>query len=215
MGAQAATTDDPVQTRSEPPEHAIRQRSREIWEREGRPEGHAEEHWARARAELAEQMAKLASAQLATLHQTSLILAAPPQTAATRTSDDINSALGWLAQAEAAAPTTPSIIHGGLLLRGDLESPGDLHFDGTLEGNIRATSLDIGKEAAIQGDVVARELTVRGTVRGRICANKVLLCAGCRVDGEVHYRTLTIETGARLDSRFRHLDRHARHAVGG
>ena len=30
----------------------IRQRAQEIWEQEGRPEGRAEEHWARAEREL-------------------------------------------------------------------------------------------------------------------------------------------------------------------
>jgi Protein of unknown function (DUF2934) len=35
----------------------IAQRAREIWEREGRPEGRADEHWHRAIAELAEEEA--------------------------------------------------------------------------------------------------------------------------------------------------------------
>lgn len=34
------------------PEHAIRQRSYEIWQLEGRPEGKTAEHWARAKMEL-------------------------------------------------------------------------------------------------------------------------------------------------------------------
>ena len=31
----------------------IRERAHQLWEEEGRPEGRADEHWARARAELA------------------------------------------------------------------------------------------------------------------------------------------------------------------
>jgi len=34
-----------------PDEERIRRRAHEIWEREGRPEGRREEHWARARRE--------------------------------------------------------------------------------------------------------------------------------------------------------------------
>lgn len=34
-------------------EHRIRDRAYEIWEREGRPEGKAETHWAQAEAEIA------------------------------------------------------------------------------------------------------------------------------------------------------------------
>jgi hypothetical protein len=35
-----------------PDEERIRRRAQEIWEREGRPEGRHEEHWARARREV-------------------------------------------------------------------------------------------------------------------------------------------------------------------
>ncbi|WP_035694136.1 DUF2934 domain-containing protein [Azospirillum halopraeferens] len=34
-------------------EHRIRQRAHEIWERDGRPEGRASDHWALAREEIA------------------------------------------------------------------------------------------------------------------------------------------------------------------
>jgi Protein of unknown function (DUF2934) len=46
-------------------EHRIQQRAYEIWEREGRPEGQADQHWHQAMAEIAaeesaqEQEAKL------------------------------------------------------------------------------------------------------------------------------------------------------------
>lgn len=39
-----------------PSEEAIRIRSYQIWEREGRPDGCAQEHWARAKAELEAEM---------------------------------------------------------------------------------------------------------------------------------------------------------------
>jgi Protein of unknown function (DUF2934) len=43
-------------------EERIRQRAHEIWEREGRPEGRHEEHWARARRQLEEEDGDRASA---------------------------------------------------------------------------------------------------------------------------------------------------------
>ncbi len=48
-------------------EHRVRERAYEIWEREGCPEGKADEHWRKAEAEIAaeerggEQEAKLES----------------------------------------------------------------------------------------------------------------------------------------------------------
>lgn len=42
--------------RFDPAEEAIRLRSYQIWEREGRPQGCSQEHWARAKAELEAEM---------------------------------------------------------------------------------------------------------------------------------------------------------------
>jgi hypothetical protein len=42
--------------KTEPSEKEIRLRSYQIWEREGRPEGRAEEHWRQAKAELKVEM---------------------------------------------------------------------------------------------------------------------------------------------------------------
>ena len=50
----------------EPSEEAIRLRSKQIWEREGCPEGNAQDHWNRARAELAELMEKTSNALFTT-----------------------------------------------------------------------------------------------------------------------------------------------------
>jgi phage shock protein A len=40
-------------------EERIRQRAHEIWEREGRPEGHAESHWERAAQDLDREDAEI------------------------------------------------------------------------------------------------------------------------------------------------------------
>lgn len=42
--------------KTEPSEEEIRLRSYQIWEREGRPEGRAEEHWCLAKSELKAEM---------------------------------------------------------------------------------------------------------------------------------------------------------------
>jgi cytoskeletal protein CcmA (bactofilin family) len=245
MGAQTAISavDVPVQAPSEPvcrlfaanapdeglaiepPEEAIRGLSRQIWECEGRPDGRAEEHWARARAELAEQMARMANAHLmpqadieppaenpsaaddaAAQPETENVTGAGPVIAPNGTAGDEGaSSAAWLAAATGQEHAAPSIICGGVVLRGDLESPGDLHFEGNLEGNLRSPRLDVGEKAFIAGEVVARQLTVRGRIRGRILANTILVCAGSRVEGEIVYGTLTVETGAQLDAGFRRL----------
>lgn len=55
---------EPLPTIIEPSEEAIRLRSYQIWEREGRPDGRAAEHWAQAKAELLEELQEVSMAGL-------------------------------------------------------------------------------------------------------------------------------------------------------
>jgi cytoskeletal protein CcmA (bactofilin family) len=192
----------------EPSEDAIRLRSQQIWESEGRPEGYAQDHWERARAELAEQMAKMAN-------RPQVETAIPEPTAPVEPQADIGALRQTIADdVREASPTAwllppakqsivPSIICSGLVFHGLLESPGELNFDGGLEGEIRAAELHVGAQAVIQGEIMAGTVTVHGSIRGRIRAGKVVLCAGSRVEGEIEYETLTVQNGARAEARFR------------
>jgi hypothetical protein len=61
------------------PEDAIRQRSYLIWEREGCPEGKADEHWRRAKAELEAEFHELISAGWRRVSLPRLPISQPPQ----------------------------------------------------------------------------------------------------------------------------------------
>jgi cytoskeletal protein CcmA (bactofilin family) len=234
-------------------EEAIRQRSKQIWEREGCPEGCAQDHWMRARAELAELMAKTSNAHLTApvrpkddIAQSILVPAcatAPEESQSTQSaaapdsqedvpSGDVETDPQTLSRQHAEffltrdefvsadprplrlsltkgskqTPVVPSIICAGLVLRGVLESPGEIQFDGTLEGDICCAGLAVGEEAFIQGDVVADDVTVRGRIRGRVRARNVRLISGSLVEGDILYGTLAVESGAQLDGSFQRLE---------
>jgi cytoskeletal protein CcmA (bactofilin family) len=207
----------------EPSEEEIRLRSQEIWQREGCPEGYAEDHWQRARAELAALLEKTSNTQLAErpaddIAPPSLVQAddiVPAQSAAAPDTQAEFSAEDGENEAVPAAPlplrlptrstqsaVVPTIICAGIVLRGTLESAGDIQFNGCMDGDIRCAVLAVDDEAVIQGEIVADEVTVRGRIQGRIRAHQVLLCAGSRVEGDILYGTLAIETGAQLDGSF-------------
>ncbi len=77
-------------------EHHIRQRAYEIWEREGRPDGHQDEHWAKARQEIETENSALSPAA-----------EAPEEASPTVTAPDGGGTTPGEAAAAAAAVGTP------------------------------------------------------------------------------------------------------------
>jgi cytoskeletal protein CcmA (bactofilin family) len=99
---------------------------------------------------------------------------------------------------------TRSIIDPGLIITGTLEGDGELQIDGEVHGDIRCTHLTVGDAATVEGSIAADEVVVRGTVRGVIGANRVVLADGAHVESDIFHKRLSIEEGARFEgsSRF-------------
>ena len=118
------------------------------------------------------------------------------------------------AQTAAAAQTTmratrsatPSIISADLVVNGTLISSGALQVDGRVEGDVRSSSLVIGDNAFVHGEVCAEEVTIRGRVQGSIRARKVLLCATSHVEGNILHEAFAVETGAFFEGNCRHAE---------
>ena len=224
---------------AEPSNEAIRQRSEQIWESEGCPEGRAEEHWNRARAELAELLARTSSAHPAPCPDvTEPVVIEAPASSATKdvevhdtseqvprddveqvlTDEDVSPARDeavWATPRPLRLPparharksgTVPSIISAGIEFHGTLQSPGDIQFDGCIEGTLRGATLVVDEEGVVHGDVIGDDVIVHGRVHGRICARKVVLRAGCHVEGDILYGSLEVESGAELDGTFHHWE---------
>jgi cytoskeletal protein CcmA (bactofilin family) len=97
-----------------------------------------------------------------------------------------------------------SVIDAWLTMKGNLESEGDIQVDGKVQGHIRCTQLIVGKDATIDGDVVAAEVVVRGRVKGVIRANRVKLQETACVESEIFFeKSLGIEDGASFEGQIR------------
>ena len=104
------------------------------------------------------------------------------------------------------APAVPSLISADMVIRGAIESEGEVQFDGEIEGDIRAHGLVIGEGARVAGEVIADKVRVAGTVEGAIRAARVELAATALVEGDVIHTALAIEAGARFEGSVRHSD---------
>lgn len=100
----------------------------------------------------------------------------------------------------------PSLISADVVIRGAIESEGEVQFDGEIEGDIRAKALTIGEGARVVGEVIAEKVRVCGTVEGAIRATRVELAAGSLVRGDVMHTALAIEAGAKFEGNVRHSD---------
>ena len=104
------------------------------------------------------------------------------------------------------ATSVPSIIGPDMSIRGDLRSDGDLHIEGTVQGDIRVKHLVVGKDAVVRGDVEAATVQVSGSVAGSLRAREVTLTATAKMQGDVYHEVLSIEPGALLEGHCRRLE---------
>jgi cytoskeletal protein CcmA (bactofilin family) len=99
---------------------------------------------------------------------------------------------------------TQSVIDAWLTITGNLESQGDVRVEGQIAGDIRCANLVIGRDATVNGDIIADEAVVRGKVKGTIRANRVILQDTACVESAIYHRLLSIEEGAIFDGQSCH-----------
>ncbi len=104
------------------------------------------------------------------------------------------------------ASGVPSIISADVIMRGSINSAGEIQFDGSLEGDIKAGSLIIGEKAVVKGEVICETVTVRGKVEGGIRAKSVSLASTSHIQGDILHSSLSVETGAHFEGNCRHSD---------
>jgi len=100
----------------------------------------------------------------------------------------------------------PSLLSSGLRVIGTIVSDGEIQLDGSVEGDVYCTSLVVGQDASIKGDVVARNVIVRGQVEGVIRAREVTLPNSARVEGGIVSRLISVEMGAMLNGSCQYSD---------
>ena len=103
--------------------------------------------------------------------------------------------------APARQAAVPSILGRDITITGDIKTDGDVQVDGRLDGNVKAGSLTIGEQGAINGKVIASRVHVRGKVTGKIEADIVDLAETANVQADIVQNQLTIANGAFFDGK--------------
>lgn len=92
-----------------------------------------------------------------------------------------------------------TVIGPSCRMNGKLHSEGGLRIDGIFDGSIHITgNLVVGESATVIADIVAYNITVSGTVKGNITANKIEIMETGKVWGDLNVNTLLLNEGAFL-----------------
>jgi cytoskeletal protein CcmA (bactofilin family) len=100
----------------------------------------------------------------------------------------------------AAAPKNAvSIVCKGITIRGEVFGDEDLQIDGEMSGSVKLAGarVSIGPEGRVAGNITAREIIVRGTLKGNLRASeRILMGSTGRWEGDGVSPRLAIEEGA-------------------
>lgn len=99
------------------------------------------------------------------------------------------------------AAGVPSILGRDLTITGDIKTDGEVQIDGRLDGNIKAGSVTIGEQGAVNGKVLGGRVLVRGKVSGKIEGQIVDLAETANVQADIMQDQLTIANGAFFDGK--------------
>jgi cytoskeletal protein CcmA (bactofilin family) len=94
-----------------------------------------------------------------------------------------------------------TLIGEGTIIKGDLETTGQVRIDGDLIGSLKTESqVIISPTGRVKGNISARELIVGGLFKGDILtSDKVVILSSGLVLGKIISPLLVIEQGALLD----------------
>jgi cytoskeletal protein CcmA (bactofilin family) len=97
-----------------------------------------------------------------------------------------------------------STLGKGILVRGEVSAMEDLMLEGRVEGPVlcEGFAVTVAESAQMTGDIVARDITVLGSVSGRLIATEVVdLRPSASVTGQVHAKRFVLDDGATFNGR--------------
>lgn len=95
-----------------------------------------------------------------------------------------------------------SVLASDLRITGDITSTGSVEVFGEIDGNLTARNLLIGTEGSVKGTLSAETIEVKGTLDGHVSTQSFTLRGSAKVEADVNYTSLVIESGAQIEGRF-------------
>ena len=91
-----------------------------------------------------------------------------------------------------------NLIGKDTVIKGDVESSGDIRVDGKLIGSLKSNGrIVVGQTGSIEGDLICKQADISGMVKGVLkCEELTTLKATSKVEIDLITKQLCIEVGA-------------------
>lgn len=91
-----------------------------------------------------------------------------------------------------------NLIGKGTVIKGDIESSGDIRVDGHLIGSLKTNGkIVVGQTGVIEGDITCKQADVSGVLKGILnCEELASLKSTSKVEIDLNTKQLCIEVGA-------------------
>lgn len=104
---------------------------------------------------------------------------------------------------QASDAQSVSAIGADLRVKGRIKAKREVHIDGHVCGDVHATRIVVGRDASIDGSLIASDVLVGGNVLGTIRCKSLTLETGARVNADVLYTSLSVEEGCMFEGKSR------------
>jgi cytoskeletal protein CcmA (bactofilin family) len=91
------------------------------------------------------------------------------------------------------------VVGEGVILNGTLEVPNKAIISGAINGDLKVHSLAVGVTGKIEGKIICQIADIAGQVKNDLRVNEFLILrAGSTISGNIYYKEIEIEKGAKI-----------------
>lgn len=97
----------------------------------------------------------------------------------------------------------PSVISAGAVFHGNISSPGPIHAQGVIEGELDAPRVTLGKKGRVVGKITCEQLVIDGAFSGDLQCKEIAAGARASLEGNISCDSLTVTPGASINGDLR------------
>jgi len=96
------------------------------------------------------------------------------------------------------ASNSSNIIGKGTVVKGDIETFGNIRIEGKINGSVKSKSkIALGQSSFVEGNIVAQNAELSGEVKGVVeVSDQLILRPSAIIDGDIITNKLIVESGA-------------------